>query len=187
MKLKYILLAIAGIALIIVLGKNFGSSYTEIPIEKRPKAERVEEEPVLIRNWHYRSEEDKITSDTVYHAYVEANEKLYFEFPYDGGSVVTLMIREKNNDADIILRVSKGQFIPNITGGSLMVRFGKDKAKKYPTSMSSDYSSDVIFINNEREFVKNLKTHETVIIETEFYQAGLKQIEFNIDGLKWDH
>lgn len=187
MKPKYILFAIAGIALIIVLGKNFGSSYTEIPIEKRTKQVQIKEEPILVRNWHYRSEEDKITSDTVYHAYVEANEKLYFDFPYKGGSTLTLMLREKNNETDIILRVSKGQFIPSVTGGFVTVRFGKDKAKKYPTSMSSDYSSDVIFINNEREFVKNLKSHETVVIETEFYQEGLKQIEFNIDGLTWEH
>ncbi len=75
-------------------------------------------------------------------ASVDATEKLNFAFPYDGGSKVTLMIRKKSNDTNVILSVNKGQFIPNISGGSVLIRFGKEPAKKYPTAMSSDYSSD---------------------------------------------
>jgi len=188
MKLKHILFAIAGIAIIIVLGKLFGSKPTVEPLKNRLEKTEVNKELDEVKiNWRYRIQEDKMTSDTTYIAYVEANEKLNFDFPYNGGSTVTLTIRKKGNETDVILRVSKGQFIPTVTGGLVRVRFGKDKARKYPTSMSSDYSSDVIFINNEREFVNNLKSHETVIIETEFYQEGLKQVEFDIDGMRWEH
>lgn len=185
MKLKYILFAIIGIALIIVIGKTFAPEHK--PIENRSRKSVKKEVPELKRNWHYRDEVDKMTSDTIFSAYVEATEKLNFDFPYDGGSTVVLSIRKKDNNTDVILRVSKGQFIPNVTGGSVRVRFDKDQATKYPTSMSSDYSSDVLFIGNEREFVNNLKTHDAMIIEAEFYQEGLVPIEFNIKGLYWEH
>jgi hypothetical protein len=83
--------------------------------------------------------------------------------------------------------MSKGQFIYDYEGGSIKVRFGDSKVSIYAISGPSDHSSNIIFIDDASRFISNLKKYKELVIEAEFYNEGLRQIEFNIDGFKWDH
>lgn len=190
---KYILAFIVLVVLIIALGKMFGEKHEPyVRSEKIPKTvvarPAVGVQPVKDKNnWRYKESEDKMTSKKVYSAVVTANELLNFDFPYNGGSTATLTLRYKDGETNVMLQVDKGQFISNVNGNNVRVRFGSSKAKRYSTSMSSDYAHDLIFIGNETDFVRNVKKNERVIIETEFYNEGVRQIEFDIRNLKWNH
>ena len=137
--------------------------------------------------WLYSDEEDKMTSKKKYYAQLIANDELMFDFPYNGGSVATLTIRKKRGEVDAMLKISKGQFIHDYEGGSIKVRFGNAKPSIYAISKSSDQSSNLIFIDNVSRFISNLKKYKKLLIEAEFYNEGVRQIEFNIEGFKWDH
>jgi hypothetical protein len=137
--------------------------------------------------WLYSDEEDKMTSKKKYFAQLKANDELIFDFPYDGGSVATLTIRKKRGEVDAMLKVSKGQFILDYEGGSIKARFGNAKPSIYAISQSSDHSSDLVFIDNASRFISNLKKYKKLLIEAEFFNEGVRQIEFNIEGFKWDH
>lgn len=140
-----------------------------------------------VSKWVYSDEEDKMTSKKKYYAVLTANDELVFDFPYDGGSVASLMIRRKRGEDNALLKVSKGQFIHDYEGGSIKVRFGNSKPSTYAISRPSDQSSDLVFIDNASRFISNLKKYKKLLIEAEFYNEGVRQIEFNIEGFKWDH
>ncbi|QXV65112.1 hypothetical protein INP83_18845 [Mucilaginibacter sp. 21P] len=152
-------------------------------------AGHVEKKPTATDStkWEYHEEEDKMTSKKTYFASIEANQQLQFDFPYDGGVTASILVRKKGGENEVMLNVSKGQFNMGIDGGSLKARFDSDKAKTYSTSGPSDQSGNVMFISSAGGFIKNLKTHKKLLIETEFYNEGSRQMEFDIADFKWDH
>lgn len=115
---------------------------------------------------------------------IVANDLLEFGFPYSGGSVATFTIRKKNNSYDAYLSISKGQFVTDLNGGSVNIKFDNQNPKQYSSSIPSDYSQNIIFINSSKTIISKVKQCKTMLIETEFYQEGLRQIEFDVRGLK---
>jgi len=47
-------------------------------------------------------------------------------------------------------------------------------------------SSDVIFVQGESNFVAKIKKSKQLIIESQFYNTGGKQFQFDVTDLKWD-
>src|SRR5690606_3412086 len=72
-----------------------------------------------IKKWSYRETEDKMTSKTTYMAHVSAKDMLQFDFPYQGGSLAMLTIRDKGGATDVFVSISKGQFNSTFQGGSV--------------------------------------------------------------------
>lgn len=136
--------------------------------------------------WQFQEEVDKMTSNTVKYASIDANEELIFNFPYDGGSVASLTIRKKDGSNDIYLSVSKGQFNGTYDGGQVRIKFDEEKPKKFSFTAPSDNSSDVIFINSTKAIISKLKTSKKIIIEAEFFNEGNRQMEFDVTGFKWE-
>ena len=138
--------------------------------------------------WSYQSDTDKMTSTVVYQASVSAEKELELKPPYDGGSAVSLHIRENSGKYDIFVRITKGQLIAASPGGgnSIRVRFDNDPAESYSVSGPADFSSEVVFINSTKKFLDKLKKSQKLLIETELFDNGSQQMEFNTKGLKWD-
>lgn len=143
-------------------------------------------EPDSVESWTYYEKEDKMTLEKVKYAAIYANDLLEFEFPYNGGSVAGLTLRKRGKSLDLFLQVTKGQFNGTFDGGQVRIRFDDNPPKKYSFSGASDASSDIIFLDSEKEIVNQIKKSKKMIIEVEFYQNGLRQIEFNVGGLKWE-
>lgn len=137
-------------------------------------------------NWIYDEREDKMTSQTIYTATTFSSDLLHFDYPYDGGSTASLIIRYKDGLTEVMLQVDKGQFIPTLNSGKVRVRFGNDKPTNYSISAPTDYSNNIIFIGNRTEFIHKLIINDTVIIEAEFYKEGRRPIEFNIKNIRWN-
>ncbi|RBL92413.1 hypothetical protein [Chitinophaga flava] len=146
-----------------------------------------EGEAAVASAWRYSEDEDKMTSDKVYHAEVDANELLQFEFPYQGGSTATLYLRNKNKKNNLLLMVSKGQFNSSFQGQNIKVRFDDDKPMTFGTSNANDGDTKVLFIDNVSKFIARMKTAKKVLIEAEFYRSGVRQMEFNVSGFNWAH
>ncbi|HEY1056951.1 MAG TPA: hypothetical protein VGE24_17525, partial [Emticicia sp.] len=105
----------------------------------------------------------------------------------NGGSEAYLMIRKKDGSTNIALRVSKGQFVSSIRGGSVRLRFDKEPPITISTSESSDGSSDILFLNSESKIISKLKKSTSLIIEAEFFNEGNRIIEFTTKDFKWNH
>jgi len=138
--------------------------------------------------WTYLADTDKMTSKLTYQATVTSLNKLNFDAPYEGGSTAAAIIRNKAGKNEIILSIDKGQFICDVSDGcAINVRFDNDPAIKFQGSEPSDGSSTVLFIEAPKKFIADVKKAKKMIVQAEFYESGLKEMEFNVDGLKWDH
>lgn len=140
--------------------------------------------------WEYGEAVDEMTDAKTYVAQIEAEEELEFDFPYDGGTPVYITLRSANGRTDVKVWVpkNKGQFNPDIMGGSsLMARFDEKPAEKYYYVAPSDYSTEAIFIKNADKFIENLKAAQKTIVQCEFFNEGTRTITFDTRGLVWEH
>ncbi len=135
--------------------------------------------------WQYRNDVDKM-GDNYRFAEVQSSDILEFGSPYSGGSVSTLVVRKKGSDISIMYSISNGQIVSAnvVDGGSVRVRFDNEEPRSYSISTSSDGSSDVFFFDSEEILLKKIKKANKMVLEVEFYREGLRQIEFNVEGLK---
>jgi hypothetical protein len=137
--------------------------------------------------WTYSENTDKMEGTKQYFASITSTNKIDFEFPYEGGSTFDIIVRNKGVENEVLLIVSKGQFMTSISGDeTLKVKFDDNKPENYIYNSASDASMDVVFIDNSKKFIDNLKKSKKLMIEANFYNAGKKVIEFNIEGFKWE-
>lgn len=144
----------------------------------------VVEEPKS--RWVYSESEDKM-GDSKKFAYVESDDLLQFQFPYDGGASSTLTIRKGPQGTDVYYKVSKGQILAanSFDGGTVRVKFDDEKPMKIGVTGPSDHSSDIIFLDSTSKLIQKMKSSKRMVIEVEFFNEGNRQIEFNVEGLEW--
>lgn len=137
--------------------------------------------------WEYTSETDPMNGKINKYTSIIANEKLHFEFPYQGGSIATITIRKRAKDGlKILLQVSKGQFTCNISGCYVRVRFDDKPAYTVSAGMPADYSTDSLFLSQASKLVANMKTAKVMRIEAQFFQQGTRVMTFDVHGLEWE-
>ncbi len=137
-------------------------------------------------DWEYVTDTDKMTSKLRYFAKITATNRLQFESPYSGGSTGAITLRNKDNKSEVILTIDKGLFL----GGEdhpINVRFDSDAPVQFDANEPSDMNSTTLFIDPSAKFIKRIKTAKKMIVQAEFYESGRQQMEFNVDGLKWEH
>ncbi|MDR1172287.1 MAG: hypothetical protein LBL24_07535 [Bacteroidales bacterium] len=140
-------------------------------------------EPVNISKWNYREETNLMDDSKIYFAFLTANNELSFAFPYNGGTITNITLRYKESENNVMLKISKGQFHAE----SIRVRFDDKPVKTFGCSKPSDHSTTTLFINNAKDFIKELKNSKSAIIESEFFQEGIRQLMFTTEGLEWNH
>lgn len=179
---KNLLTTIAlGFFMIIAIGS--GDENTE---DKTGTTENATEN-AKVENWKYSEDADKMEGTKQFYATNTSTNEIEFEFPYDGGSTFDILVRNLGKENEVVLTVSKGQFMTSIGGNEqLKVKFDDEKSVNFSYNSADDASMDVIFLNNSAKFLKKLKTAKKVMIECTFFNAGSKVIEFNVEGLKWD-
>lgn len=175
------MVAIASIA--VVSMTSCGSSSANTP--KTKDSNQVKVEKSAENTWQYETIEDKMGESSKV-ASIDANEKVQFDFPYNGGSIATLMIRKRSKDGvSIMLTLTKCQFNgTSLDDINIRIKFDDEKPKTYTAGLPSDGSSDLIFIHGEAKLLEKMKTSKKMVIEAEFYNEGNRQIEFNVSDLK---
>ena len=139
--------------------------------------------------WEYRDYEDKASGKTSFLASLLSENKINLSFPYSGSQNGTLSVRNHPRwGKNIYLKIEQGQIL-SIDGYSydnkyFLVRFDDGDVKKWNYVGSSDQSSDIIFITNEKKFLKQLTTAKKVYITINLYQDGQYTFVFNPRGLR---
>jgi hypothetical protein len=182
---KILMVAIALIATVSITSCTSSSAKTPKTISK-DSASVVKNDKPEVNTWQYENLEDKMGESSKI-ASVEANEKVNFDFPYNGGSTATLMIRKKGKDnSSVMLTLTKCQFNgTSLDDINVRIKFDNEQPKTYSAGLPSDGSSDLIFIHGGNKLLEKIKSSKKIIIEAEFYNEGNRQIEFNTEGLNW--
>lgn len=143
-----------------------------------------------ISNWYYESSKDEMRNIETKYASINSINKVNFDFPYDGGSSLQIIIRQQNNSVpEVIFSISKGQFLCKSNDCGITYKFDNGSLKYYKLSKSSDNSSTALFIANSMDassFIAEILKSEYLIVELPFYQSGNKQFKFDVKELKWD-
>ena len=136
--------------------------------------------------WMYSKTVDRAGS-TVHKAIITSPNVLTFTFPYAGGSTATLTIREKNNDTNVYLDVSKGQFNRSFQGGAARIRFDNTPSAIYSFSAAENGRANIVFFDSPEALIDRMKKARKMVVNVNFYAQGSRQIEFNVANLVWNH
>ncbi len=150
-------------------------------IEKNIKREAVESQ--IKSSWTYNEDYDKMTSKANFTASVDANELLDMNFPYNGGVVASLLIQNRRGINSVLLVVSKGQILESHP----KIRFDQGRVIELEGGTPGDGDSKYLFLEPASTIIAKLKKSKLAIIEAEFYDNGVRQMEFNVAGFQWNH
>jgi hypothetical protein len=137
-------------------------------------------------NWRYTQSVDKMRDSTNRNAINYTTTILDFKFPYNGGTIAALGVREKNHVEEVTLSVRPGQFQCNgQLDDEVTVKFDNGGLQKYKCFNTEDGAMTMIFLEDSSKFLTNLKNSKHLTIEVAFYQEGRKQLEFDTSNLQW--
>jgi hypothetical protein len=138
--------------------------------------------------WKYSEEINEMDDSKTFFAQIDAIERLYFDFPYNGGAKASLVIRKNSRGTDVMLLISQGQFLSSYSNNNhITVRFDDKKPEIYSFSEPTDHRTTMIFISNTKKFISGLKEAKQTLIQCEFYQEGLRTMKFMTEDLEWRH
>ncbi len=137
--------------------------------------------------WSYSEQTDKMRGRTDQFASLDSDNQADFDFPYNGGATLAVQLQKyKSANTEVLLRISKGQFVcHSFTGGTVQVKFDNGPLKRFACSDTSDGDTSVIFLRPAGAFIAALKASKTLMVEAEFFQAGSRQFTFTSAGLQW--
>lgn len=167
--------------------KKENSSKSNLNSNSLTEEKATDKEETPSNKWYYNEDVDKMTSKKNHFATLVSENSLNFDFPYNGGSYGKLLVRKKDGSTNIMLSISKGQFMTGIEGVRVRLRFDQEPAFSVTGSQSSDYSSDLLFLSSESKIINKLKKSKSLIVEAEFYNEGRRTLDFNIEGFEWKH
>lgn len=139
-------------------------------------------------NWVYSEDIDEMTDMTRYSAECKSLDIKKFSFPYDGGSTLSLFIRNMNGTNEAVLYLDKGVIDISIADIEyIRVRFDGGKTQLYSYNSAFKGIVNYAFLNRSEEFISGLKSSKSVKIEVPVLQESRAIFNFNTEGLVWNH
>lgn len=177
-------LSVFAIALLEGCGYSSSSSSSSEPslLEQMENEIRLAEEQKT-KHWQISRTIDEMTDKERVVASLRSRNKVEFDFPYDGGSYLTMSIRRWNNDLDVYFTISEGQFVCSEYQGTdiVSIRFDDEEAVKYKVVESSSGRSDILFIkssSSEKTILSKCKKAHTIKVQANFYDDGSRVFTF---------
>lgn len=149
--------------------------------------EITEEVEEIKSTWKYQDIADEMDGTTNYVGLNTSTNQIEFEFPYDGGSTLDVIVRNIDGKNDVAIRVSKGQFMSSYQGEDYVrLKFDDGQPIKYPFNSAENGSSEIIFLHRSADVINKLKTAKKLMVELPFYDTGRKIFYFDCAGFNWE-
>jgi hypothetical protein len=175
---------------LIVFSLVFFVGYNKVFIERNKEiiSENISSEDLMADNlplkWVYEEIQDPISSQMISRAYVYSRNLVNLKPPYSGRQRAKLIIQNHprfGNSA--ILKIERGQFVCSINDCEVNISFDAVFGSKYQSSPSKDYSPEIIFIGEYREFIYQIRKSKAMKIAATVYLEGEKIFDFDISEL----
>lgn len=171
-----------------------GCGNAEQPVSKKDVSIESAAQAVVQEKskWTYEDVNDGMRNVSIKLAGLDSDNKVNFDFPYDGGSTLTIGLRQQSDSKDdiVMFAISKGQFFcASSNGCDGTIKFGDGELENITLVTTADHDTGILFLQNKQQsknFIEKLKTNTTLIVELPFFQAGNKQFEFSPRGLEWN-
>jgi len=137
--------------------------------------------------WEYGSANDAMRGTVSKWATLDSPSDLNFAPPYDGPNSASI---QTSIGGSLILTVTKGQFICH-SDDTVAVKFDNGPVFNYPCSTPDNGQTETLYINSAyspangqpENIIDGIAKAKTMIIEAQFYDAGSRQLTFNVAGL----
>jgi len=188
--LKIVLWFFGIMILFAVIGKIAEPTKTVNQGDKQESAQAssVTSEPVKPENWFNNVSKDEMRGTETRSTRTISTNQADFEFPYNGGSNLVLTIRKGKSGTDLIINITKGQFIcSSFDGCKVNFKFDSGNIQAVTMVGSDTHDTDVLFVQSEstaKKLIEKLKVSKKLIVEPSFFQEGTKQFIFDVDGFK---
>lgn len=137
--------------------------------------------------WQYSESTDEMDNKKNFFAVITSDNKLNFDFPYDGGSSGYITIRNMDGKNSVAISIEKGQFMSNFNDSEyIRIKFDDNELEKYSFDEAADGSSDYIFPRQSLKLISKIKKSKNIKIEAPFYNEGRQVLNFTTEGLIWD-
>lgn len=135
--------------------------------------------------WDYSEQTDQMRGSVTRRADLRSRDAIDLGQPY--GVVHVELILQRTGDEPIraYLHV-RGQFACNYADDDkISVKFDDGPVEDIKCSELADGSPGYLAIEDAPDFVEKLRASSRLIIEAQYYENGLRQVRFNVSGLKW--
>ncbi len=175
------------IVLIGLIGTFLDDKKTDAPAEEVKSEKNNTAEPIEPSGstWAYSEDEDKMNSVKRKYATIESSNFVDMKFPYDGEIRMSLIIRNMGKGDEVVLSVTKGQFIGGMGNEPLQLKFDDENPMNVYYNGSADGSSNYAFLQKSTTIIKKLLTSKKLMVESTFYNNGQKIFNFDIPPLTW--
>lgn len=138
--------------------------------------------------WKYANSVDEMSEKQNLFAYCVSNNKVYFDFPYNGGSKMTIIVRKMgDSNSEVLIMMDKGQFNYSSKGTPILIKFDDGKIESFNCSNSMNGKLNILFINYPELFIKELKKSSKCKIQGSFYKQDEKVFYFDTKGIAWNY
>lgn len=139
-------------------------------------------------NWVKNVSKDEMRGTEIVNVATESINQVSFDFPYNGGSSLLLLVRRNDSGNDLIIRITKGQFLcSSFDGCEVNFKFDQNPIQSITMVGAESHDSDILFVKNSKttaSLIEKIKSSKTVIVEPSFYKEGKHQFTFNLEGFK---
>lgn len=146
---------------------------------------KAKDQELLLQKWDYNTRTDEMTDKKIYWASCESKNIEYLEFPYEGGTKLTLTIRNMKGKNEIYVTVNKGQLQTYDKYAS--IRLDDGKATSYTLIGSDDGDSKFAFIYAGNSLISKIKKASVIKIQLPFYGNGKRTFTFEPGILEWNY
>lgn len=138
-------------------------------------------------NWHYSTQEDKMTDKEIKHAISESDNSISLDFPYQGRNHGNLNVRRHPQwGTDFMFYVDKGQLSCGVYDCDATIRFDNDKPMKIKANRPADRDSTLMFLKPAGSLISRASKANRIIIQVGMYRSGQQTFEFKFEKpLEW--
>ena len=138
--------------------------------------------------WKYDEKKDEMTGQVTRGASVLSETTYQLGFPYGGGTHSGLrIVKHPRNGVMVTVKIDNGQLTcHSFMRCRILVRFDDRAPIKFRGTEPADNSTDLIFLEPDAQFIKEIKKSKRAAIELPFYEEGMRVFHFNTADLKWD-
>ncbi len=142
--------------------------------------------------WTYAKVPDEMRKSVSTRARLISQNAHQFDFPYQGGSKLSIIVWKHPDKPDVYdnfevgLFLNKGQFSCSpVDGCEVKLRVDNDEIESYDAQSSEDSGLIWITDNHTTRFMNALAAGKRMIIEIAVFRHGEKQYRFAVPQLRW--
>lgn len=136
-------------------------------------------------SWNYSNSKDEMRGLDYNFAINSSLDTKDLGFPYQD-SKLDIILRNFDNKNEVLIKVV-GIFSCIDRECVAEAKFDDEPIKKYTFSISNDSRSNVIFIDNSKDFISKIKKSKKLILEVPIFQHGDVQYRFDTSNIKWNY